>query len=160
MVRRNARDAVAHAVDLHQRTCGCGAHSEGMPCVHTRLALHAAGRANIDAELAMWGAFTRRFEIKMAFRERVDMPASIDWRTLGTSDIVPPSQGPKSEQMAARRQKRKRKPRLMDRGRLPSRGERRRITCGNCGGEGHNRRGYTKPAKPPKGAAKAAGSGD
>ena len=114
----------------------------------------------VSGELAMWGAFTRRFEIKMAFRERVDMPASIDWRTLGTSDIVPPSQGPKSEQMAARRQKRKRKPRVMDRGRLPSRGERRCITCGNCGGEGHNRRGCTKPAKAPKGAAKAAGSGD
>jgi hypothetical protein len=161
MVRRNARDAVAHAVDLHQRTCGCGAHSEGMPCVHASLALHAAGRANIDAELAMWGAFgTRRCEIQKAFCERVDVPESIDWRTLGTSDIAPPSQGPKSEQMAARSQKRKRKPRVMDRGRVPSRGERRRMTCGNCGGEGHNRRGCTKPAQAPKGAPKAAGQGD
>ena len=161
MVRRNARSAVVHAVDLLQRSCGCGTHCEGMPCVHASVALHAARRANIDAELAMWGAFgTRRIEIKNAFRECLEMPASIDWRTLGTSDIAPPSQGPKSAQMAARSQKRKRQPRVTDRGRVPSRGERRRMTCGNCGGEGHNRRGCTKPAQAPKGAAEAAGQGD
>ena len=129
-----------------------------MPCGHVYAVLRKIGANGIDAEMARWGAFgTRRMAVQMAFRKRLDVTA-IDWRSLGKSDVVPPSQGVRSALDAARSAKRKRKRRTNQADRLPSRGEQRRMPCSNCGEEGHNRRGCTKPAKAAAGAAETPGA--
>ena len=96
----------------------------------------------------------------MASHRRLDMPASIDWRTLGTDDVAPANWGPHREQMAACRKTRTRKPRVTHRSRVPSGGERSCVTYGNCSGKGHNIRGCIRPAQAPKGSDKATGKGD
>ena len=158
LVRRNERSAQVYTVDARARSCSCGARQVGMPCGHVYAVLRKIGANGIDAEMGRWGAFgTHRMAVQMAFRKRLDVPA-IDWRSLGKSDVVPPSQGVRSALDAARSAKRKRKRRTNQADRLPSRGEQRRMTCSNCGEEGHNRRGCTKPAKAAAGAAETPGA--
>ena len=159
LVRRNERSAHVYTVDVRRRSCSCGARQLGMPCGHVYAVLRTTGGNNIDADLARWGAFGKhRMAVQMAFHKRLDVP-TIDWRSLGKSEVVPPSQGVRSELDAVRSAKRKRKRRTNQADRLPSRGEQRRMTCGNCGGEGHNRRGCTKPTKTTQGAGTPPGAG-
>ena len=154
-VRRNERSAELHTVDVRQRSCSCGTQQVGMPCGHVYAVLRKTGANNVDAELARWGAFgTHRMAVQMAFHKRLDV-LTINWRSLGKNEIAPPPQGVRSEVDASRSAKRKRKRRVNQADRLPSQGEQRRMTCGNCGEEGHNRRGCTRRAKAPVRAAEA-----
>ena len=154
LVWKRARDAQQYTVNIRKRMCSCGCHNTGMPCRHVFAVLRRNRIDGEDAQVASWGAFgTQQLCVKMAFHKRFDV-LDIDWTTLGKSDVIPPAEGVGSARMAARSAKKKRKPRKTNTGRIKSTGEGRLITCGNCGGAGHNRRGCTKPAKSAPSSAK------